>query len=298
MKIIIISALFLSTLNTNELLKISTRISKITHTYCLKWMPNLSQNPQIHAALLCGENVTEAKLESLLIKTSLIHLFVVSGSHLVLVEHALTKLGLPLVVRFFLHTCFSLLCGWQAPIVRALFSFVLKYFSTSRLKNIPPDLLVLSTGLLCVFTFPQWTNSHSLIMSWMAALALATASMCRAKNFAEQTFLTCACVYFFMLPTIWGWGNTHPSGILFNLILAPVVGLILIPFSILSCISVYVSQCFDVFFKYYLKLSENFSVVVPIEKSASPKIEYLWILLFSIHIFIHFYRINLKRKRT
>jgi putative ABC transport system ATP-binding protein len=49
------------------------------------------------ASLICGEKLTDKSLKENLVKTSLIHIFVISGSHLILLDELLSILKIPVL---------------------------------------------------------------------------------------------------------------------------------------------------------------------------------------------------------
>ena len=131
MPLLIILAMTLSISNSSVMLKKLTSLARTTHDNCLHFLPKSSQNPQAHAALLCGENVTVEEIKSSLIRSSLIHLFVVSGSHLLLLEEIFIFLNLYLLGHILNHNTLYKMYWTEA--LRSLFVALVLYLWTHNL---------------------------------------------------------------------------------------------------------------------------------------------------------------------
>jgi competence protein ComEC len=297
MTLLISLAALLSFSSSPMLLKNISKFSQKIHNSCLQSLPSSSQHPEAHAALLCGENVTVAETKEVLVRSSLIHLFVVSGSHLLLLEDIFELLRIPWALGFFAELFYAFSCAWQAPIVRAFLGQLCRKFLRPAKSGWPTDMVLLATGLFTLCLFPSWVSSRSLQMSWLAALAFACRPPRRNTSWLSQLLWPCVLVHLFMLPALWGFGNLHPLSILLNIFLAPLVSFYLLPLSFLNCFIPSLSLFFDRSFEFFLWLCRQFSEPVQIAATAPLSARTLWLLILSLHFFIFLIRLQRARKR-
>ncbi len=272
------------------------------HHLCLQHLSLSDKVREAQAALLCGENIQDENLKNLLTRTSLIHLFVVSGSHLLILESLLLFCRAPLLLRLLFFAFYTLMCSLQAPLLRAFLALLLRVGTRWRDRHWPNDLLILMAGVLCLLLCPEWASSRSLVMSWLAALALCFASLAHKNNPdgspLGKFLLPSFTVYLLMLPTLWGFGNLHPLGILFNVLLAPLVVFLLMPLAFLSALCSGADPWLLKSLNFFAWLSLHFSEPVQIEKTTLLEMSLLWIFIFSLHGVFHFWRLSLARRRS
>lgn len=293
MIVILTIALLLSMPLPHAVLKNTSHLAEQLQQICLQSIPAKTEQHNSLASLVCGEKISDAELKQNLQKTSLIHIFIVSGSHLLLLDELLSILKIPVYLRFLFLGCYSLGVGWQAPAVRALIGLVVKELFKRKRLFFSADQVVLSTGFITLMLFPAWWLSSSLVMSWCAALALCLPHILRIKNPWVQSATSQFAIFFFMSAPLWGIGNLHPLSMLYNLFLAPVVSYLLLP---LSFLAVFFSPFLFVFEKVMTLFEGALSVLSePIEptKTTSLTISLLWIWVFSWHILFHFLRLHL-----
>lgn len=293
MVFILITALLLSTPIPTTLLKNMSYRAEQLQKKCLNTIPTNTRQHKSLASLVCGEKITDEEVKNNLRKTSLIHIFIVSGSHLILLDELLSILRIPLYLRFIFLGSYSLCVGWQAPAVRALVGLSLKEFFRRKGLFFSADLVVLITGFFTLFLFPDWWTSQSLVMSWCAALALCLPSLLRIKNIFARSVTSQFAIFFFMSAPLWGIGSLHPLSILYNLFLAPVVSYILLP---LSFLAVAFSPFLHLFEKVMTLFTNTLAVLsepVELVRTSSPKLGLLWCWVFCWHILFHFLRLHL-----
>ena len=298
MLVLLIIAAALSMAPSTSLLKNTSALSETYQQKCLNILSTQSQTKSSIESLLCGEKITDLRLKENLSKTSLIHIFVVSGSHLLLLDQVLSILRIPLFLRFLSLGFYSLSVGWQPPAARALGALIIRAGFRHYRFYFPGDLLVLVCGLLALVLFPAWWTSMSFQMSWCASLALTLPSIFGIRSrtwkaaLASQVFIFCV-----MMPVLWGWGSLHPLGLICNLILAPVVALVLLPAALLATLHPWLMIAFA-------KLLSIFEVLInaAAEPVSLPELQAisggpLWIWIFSLHTLLHFLRLHLKQGR-
>lgn len=293
MVIILITALMLSIPLPDALLKNMSSSANVFHKKCLQLIPPSSQHPEALSALTCGEKITDKNLQNYLSKTSLIHIFVVSGSHLILFDQFLGILKIPYFLRFLFLSFYSLCVGWQAPAVRALLGLGLRRALQYPSLNFPSDLLVLLTGILTLFLFPAWWNSLSLLMSWCAALALCVPHTLRLKKSWVRALAAQLTILLFMSAPLWGLGSLHPLSVIYNLFLGPVVAYILLPLSVLSLLVPATVQGFDITMTFFQEVLPHLTDPIEVGKTSMPTIGLLWLWIFTWHVTLHFLRLHL-----
>lgn len=297
MPFIIFLALTLSSSRSEYLLEKASSFSRNFQIKCLSVLPDSSAR-FAQASLLCGENVTKTSFKKALLHTSLIHLFVVSGSHLIFLEQILCLLRLPLWIRILVWLFYSLMCGWQPPLVRALISILVRCAEKTRGAYWPADLQTLWAGLTTLLLFPPWMQSRSLLMSWNASLALNARGLLPEMNSPRRLFWLGLLIYFLMLPLLWGFGNLHPLSILFNLCLAPLVSFWLLPLAFLSVFfpplqALLISSC-----DFFLSLMQRFSDPVEIVTASTRPLYELWALVLFLHFIFHWIRLSQRRGKV
>lgn len=294
MLFLLILALGLSITPSDALLKNTSVLSGTYQQKCLNSLPADHASRSAIQSLLCGEKITDSELRENLSKTSLIHIFVVSGSHLILLDHFLSILRIPFFVRFLGLGFYCLAVGWQAPAVRALGSLLFRALSVRCRFYFPSDLIVLACGLIMLILFPSWWRSLSFQMSWCAALSLSAPRLFRLSTRSWRgALLSHFLIFVLMAPLLWGWGSLHPLGILCNLLLAPVVALVLLP---LSFFAVFHQTALLVFIKTFSLFEVLLNVVA--EPVALPSREVaahgsFWFWIFGLHVVFHFLRLSL-----
>ncbi|NUN05524.1 MAG: ComEC/Rec2 family competence protein [Bdellovibrio sp.] len=297
MTIILTLALFLSMSLPPSLLRNASYLANFFHEKCVQKTFVPTKHPEALRALLCGEKITDVNLQENLQRTSLIHIFVISGSHLLLLDELLSILRIPLSVRFVLFFFYSLVASWQAPVVRAFLSLAIRAGLRLRALHLPPDLGVLITGLVTLVLFPTWWQSLSLQMSWCAALALCWGGLLRVRCSMLKIFLAQLAVFLLMTAPLWGFGSLHPLGILFNLFLAPIVAYALLPLSALAVFCSWGIVIFDAAMDLFLRLMPLLTEPVSLVRGAPSSSAWLWVWIFAWHCFMHLLRVSLWQGR-
>ncbi|MCX7978433.1 MAG: hypothetical protein N2578_05460, partial [Bdellovibrionaceae bacterium] len=105
------------------LLYFSTDLWSAPHRLCLSLIPSSPMNPHL-AAMICGAPLPPPAAK-VWILSSLIHVFVVSGAHLVLIATVLQKLRMPWGLCTLLLGIYTALCHFQPPVVRAFVHWLL-----------------------------------------------------------------------------------------------------------------------------------------------------------------------------
>lgn len=210
------------------------RLAESLHNGCLRALPESLLHRASLEALVCGKNLTNAPLKNLLLQSSLIHIFVVSGTHFLLLHKILACVFRSRWIPFLPLAIYALATLCQPPGFRS-FCFLLfveaarhhKYFCS-------PVVLIFASALVSVAVFPEWASSRSLLMSLTAALVICVASEFWGdeKDTIPALFWSQSLIYFFMAFCLWGFSNLHPLSIAVNMILGPFIGLVIFPLAL------------------------------------------------------------------
>lgn len=283
MLIITILALLSSIGTSSTLLDNSSQYTQKLHKICVDFLISTSAAPENTQSVLCGSSITDVELTSNLSKTSLLHLFIVSGSHLVILDDLLMRVRIPFAIRQFVLLLYGFITKLEAPVLRALITLWLQqFFKISKIKT-PTDLKILCAGLLTLsVNFNLW-NSRSLQLSWLAALGLGL-FVIPNKNIFYKVLLSQTGIYIFLLPALYGFGNLHPLSIIFNLLLGGLLGLALIPTAFIAVLIPPFSFVFQSLLKLIHWTSDEFTRPIQISKHGLLSNQTIWIWIFSLHL--------------
>ena len=274
-------------------------LSSAAHQLCIDQIPHNSNFQAELKALVCAENFTTLSATKTYAASGLIHLFVVSGAHLILIErilHFLTqKFKWSRLVVFSCLFGYAFICDLNAPVCRALVSFSLNQYLYS--KNIVWPLVTRSLviGLLTLLLNPAWATSLSLQMSWLAAFATSVGSdFLKNKNIFFRQL-----IFFILLyPLLMFMQAPSLSTVLFNLFFAPVLEYVLFPLALLTCLLKPFYILFDLilgFFNRLLGLLE--ADYTPALTAAPPDwVLITWIMIFGLHFATHAYYVHRNRR--
>ncbi len=190
------------------------KASQSSHLLCLSRIPN-SQYSNLYQALCCGAAIPQNSPVMLLFRhLGLVHLLVVSGLHLVLIEKAIVlALGWagPVSKKSYLFLLpFVFICRFQPPVVRAFLQVCVGKLNSFFHLFWSRSLLTLISGVLGVVLFPQWLISLSFQLSFGASLmaCLPISNWKKAIAF-----------YIGLYPFLATLGAAHPFSLLVNIAL-------------------------------------------------------------------------------
>lgn len=266
------------------------------HNLCLDLIPKESHSYQELAALVCGQNFLTAENSYFYSSTGLIHLFVVSGAHLVLLDAILKKLFIKSAQpRLFFLIVYCGICEFNPPVVR---SWLILFFTNMIIfnrKNCSKSHLLFFVGMICLCLNPSWLMSLSLQLSWLIALAI----LINQQVFPKNTILLHQFSYYFVvLPSIASIQSYSPYSVLLNILLAPVLEFVLFPLALLTTLINFIYPVFD----YLISILRQILKFTELQSFLAGSIEnqYVhlinWSLIFLIHLFLHFQFIYKQRK--
>ena len=266
MLVLLLFSLFIAALLSSRAPLGSASVIDVIHRSCLRACP-----PSVHAdflkAVVCGESLGHANGAALLrsdfAKTGLIHLLVVSGSHLICLEQLVLLLSCGFrgareksrwmsILIFAALFFFTLMTGASPPVLRAFLGWTLRRLSTRERWNwTRVQILTISGFATLPFCTDQW-GLCSLGLSWIAGLALgfvrdtSDRPLNRQNNFSITERLHSwssrvvillrinVCVYVALIPALLPLGVPSLLSIFANLMFGPVMGLVLFPISLAS----------------------------------------------------------------
>lgn len=209
-------------------------LAQPAHEICLGLVP-ASKHAALYAAMVCGERLPSTEFKQQLISLGVIHLLVVSGSHLIFLEQLAKNLterfqsGRSAV--FIILVLFTLSASLQAPAVRALIAWTLNGLNRRLQLCWTPLQLITIAGAMSLPFAVALDQVFSLQLSWAAALGLAAWSS-NGKNGFTQLLAQNSAVFVLMVPLMLTLTLPHPFSILVNVAIGSLVGTILFPVSL------------------------------------------------------------------
>lgn len=272
-----------------EMPDFSAELSRPFQKICIGLSPTVTDFRELYTATICGIIPSNTEMMWDFRNTGLYHLIVVSGAHLSFLASLImlipissrpTRFGnIKKMVLITALLVYAFASGLNPPIVRALAGYFLFAFQKRRHLGWSNYSVVIISGLVCLTVFPAWWSSLSFLMSWLASLAI----ILPGRNWQKAAY----CYVLLLLPMSQFQWN-HPLTIGFNLLLAPVLGFIVLPFSLLPFFippTVFLS---DGVWWAVTSLVHYTSQVVT---SASPLIVFpkwlVWFALFALHLLLY-----------
>lgn len=250
---------------------------------CLRTTPSALHESDAWRSMLCGQSVLESELREDLKQSSLLHLFVVSGSHLIWLDRVLRLLPLPTALRLLFWGAFVAMTGADPPVFRAAVGLLADIALRRLIPRWRSDQRVLFAGLCSLALQPTWYDSLSLSLSWAAALAMALPT----KASWRGELLKATAAWIFLFPLLSQLGPSHPLGILVNVLFAPLVGGVLLPVAALAWIPGF-EPLFDfsmMLFRQLLHILRQMPELPAMDWVLSPPLRWTWI--FGLHLALH-----------
>jgi predicted membrane metal-binding protein len=279
--------------------EILTKYAQGFHYFCLLSLPNTVENLSSLETLVCGKNMQDPALQLLLTQSSLIHIFIVSGSHFIFLHKILARLMGKSLLAFIPLGLYAMITLCQPPSVRSLLFLMLIEISNRKKLFLSPLILVFISTLLSVAIFPQWIYSRSFLMSVLAALSMAMASefLNHKKNHLEKLFLTQCFLYLVMGFCLWGFSALHPLTILLNVTLGPLIGGLLFPLGLFVVVCPWLGGVFDVLLNSLFWILQKTQELLQAESLATP-LGILWQWLFFWGLLLISYHVAVAHRRS
>lgn len=263
------------------------------HQFCIAQAPH-SEWKSFYLAIVCAEPLPESGFKHALKLSSLLHMIVVSGTHLIVLEQILKKISefapkiralIPFVILGFVFI--TLL---SPPAIRALMHYFITKTNTNKKLFLRPVQLSWLSTLLVLAVFPEWIYSLSLLLSTAASLGVSLIFNSHVSLIKKHTL-----IYLFMALFLLPIGIPHPLSILFNVVLVPVFGGILFPLSLICffipCLTFITDFLWDVLSRFLQTLTMG---LAPLYQS-EVNLGILWIGLFFLQFYLALYPQNTNR---
>ena len=270
-------------------------VSEIAHKFCVSSVPIDSRFQSEIAALVCAQNFFSEQEKNLYVASGLIHLFVVSGSHFLLLESMLYNIsGRNYKFKkaiLILLLIYAFMCKLSPPVCRSFISLSINQFLYSMNIRWTAHYLILSAGLICLLLNPDWACSVSLQLSWIAGLCIGSTA---AFNNPRQILFRQWQIFLLMFPTISFFQTPSFSGILSNIFLAPLLEIFLFPAALIVCIFNSLYPLFDEIMQAFrqILISFEFKTIPNLNSIPDALIYWNWVLILFLHLFLHLKKIT------
>ncbi len=271
------------------------------HNSCLDRLPHESFSLGELQALVCGENFNEAIISDIYKSTGLIHLFVVSGAHLIVIEKfffhffSRTKKNSDWIL-FLLLFGYAAVCDLNPPVTRSLISLIVSFLAYKNHLFWPDNFKIFMSGLLTLIFQPAWLSSVSLQLSWLAALVMSINSLYLAEKniFWRQSFF-----FLFLAPLLAFFQSPNPLTIFINLIFTPVLEFFLFPLGLLVWLIPPLYVGFDFVISILRSLLKAFEIqgIPQLDLNSNYLATVGWTLILALQFYLHFKELD-HRKDT
>ena len=227
---------FMTFVSQTHLPKRLALLTSPIHEACNELAPKSEYRP-LYRAIVCGTQMPNDELKASLTRTGLIHLMIVSGSHLVFLEAALwwmlrkrSRVTSALVISVLV--VFALANRLQAPVLRALLALLLSGFAGMRGLHWRRVQVITMAGFATLPFIDLSRSSLSLLLSWTASLALT--GFPRETEERETALSVHTRMYAFLAPVLLPLRVPTPMSVAFNWVFGPLIGAVFFPLSLLT----------------------------------------------------------------
>lgn len=264
------------------------------HTACLQMAPKNVKSVESLHALVCGKNFNDLTQANLLIASGLIHLFVVSGSHLKILEKMIlyvlnfrtfTLKNFSQPILFTLLFFFCAICKFNPPIFRSFISLMILAIIEKRGLKWTSENLTLISGLMGLALSPTWINSLSFQMSWIAAL-----SLCVIGYFFNHATLLWKNSLFYLqyLATFNFIGIPSPASIGVATLMTTFLEYVLFPLALAVYFLPFLGSIFDFLIISLNTILSKLELTVIFRLADNEKMIFVnWILILALHLFLN-----------
>lgn len=235
-----------------------TELSYNLQKICNEHSPKQLHQSETISALVCGSKLKpNSELKKQMIQSQLIHIIIVSGSHILVLEKILSFCSTPIWFIDFLLVLYGLLTGFQPPAIRAITVHFLKKINEHFSWNLTIIQLQIFTTIFLLILIPSWITSYSFILSSLAASALCLPIFIFKKKLnkimrwsyqIQKTFFVHLSVSLVMT-------GFSVLGFLANILFAGIIGGLLFPSALMIFISHNLSYVLDNLVSYYIDFS-------------------------------------------
>ncbi len=157
-----ILALVLWNFKTFDVMNFLASHTIFLHKTCESLTP-ISDYQDFYKALVCGTDLPPSQLKEYFKMSGLLHLIVVSGSHLIFILFFYEKLFSDRFryLKVILLTVYTFITGLQPPTVRALVGIGIRKLNDTRSYFWDSVQISWITGVLTLVLYKNWSNSFS-----------------------------------------------------------------------------------------------------------------------------------------
>jgi ComEC/Rec2-related protein len=231
-----------------DLLKYVASIATPLQLKCADFFTQELLHRNLSQSFVCGTSIQNSFDQRLFQETGLIHLMVVSGSHLQLLslfilwpwpEKIRAGRKLKWILGWLLFS-YCLITGFQPPVVRAFICFTLRNLSDYFHWHWDSGKIHLASGFVLLSLIPAWIFSFSFYLSWLASLGFLLTPLCFTYKNKNWSWSEIAKNWFnsLTIQSLMSVGFLQFSvlSVLLNGLLAPVIAILLFPISLLVLI--------------------------------------------------------------
>jgi predicted membrane metal-binding protein len=256
--------------STNSIFQLALPITQQLNQICLNLNPLDSDYDNIWNSLICGKNLNETEFSNQIKASGLIHIFVISGSHFLVLLQIFKLLRVPSLLTVPLLFIFNLFSGFTAPGTRAC----LGVYLNQKLK-LNGHQKVLCVSIATLIINPEWLRSYSFWLSWLASLILEISPKDRFRITQNSLY--------FLTWLLLGQSLSFWS-LPLNIMIAPLIGWVLFPVGLLAFV-----PGFDLLFNFLMKTLESIFELINLGQKKVPFGFELWglsLLTLLSHFFI------------
>ena len=257
---------------------------------CLKRAYQLPKLKAFLPGLVCGKKLRPGEpLFKTLVHLGLIHVFVISGAHLVFLRQLMIPI-IPAKMIPAILLLYTLMVGAQPPVMRAWLA--LTVVSLAPNNRITPGLLFVAIALTLLL-FDSSKSGLSMALSWTAVSTLIWAG--RFKT----TWLQFVWLYLALTPLLLGLQIPHPSTIIVNVLLSPVIFCFLLPMSLVTWMIPWLEPPVAIVWELFFSLLRLLTSLVPPPLLSDLGLNPAGALTYaaSIHLLLWFFHVRKARRR-
>ena len=257
-----------------DLFKFQSEILDQPHLLCLKLAP-ISEYTELYRAIVCGEKLTNPHFFRAFRDSGLIHIIVVSGSHLLTLQSLIRwpRIQIPFLLFY------SCVTNFQPPVVRGIIQIFLYQVNKRLSLNWSNNLMTFSSGLISWALFPSWIESLSFQLSWICATTL-----CFTEN--RSLFVRATMLYFATGIVLSQFHWPHPISIVINTTLVPIFWGIIFPASLISFFISPLSYLTDFLWAGTLSVCQYLTSGILMFPSCEIESLRVWIVLWFVSLFV------------
>ncbi len=257
---------------------------------------NLENNPYLNTFILGDKSYVREDINRSFRENGISHLFAISGMHITLLAHLISKLLKKLseetifkITSIFL-IIYLLLVGFSPSIVRGVLFYIL--FSINRIYYfyIKKTNLFFLTLSIALFINPFSIYNIGFLYSYSISISLLILSNELSGNYLISLLKVSLVSTLISLPiSLYYFNQINILSIIYNLIFVPFVSIILFPFSLIVFIIKPLLPIYNIF----IQLLENLSLLLSnilIGKLIFKKMNILLYIVYYIYIFIIYHK--------